>query len=126
MAAGGQPFSRHRIAILRSLPEGEERLMTAGLGPPGGDGQHLFGRELGRIDSGRRLGERAVATFVPAEHCQRDEDLRRVGDTSAMGTIPDGPGLVDALSASSSSHSPVTLPGTAAIRGNPPEPGAAL
>ena len=42
--------------------------------------EHGVGREVRRVEAGRRLGERAVAAPVAAQHRQRDEHLGREGD----------------------------------------------
>ena len=57
-----------------------------------GDGQDLVRAEVGRLEAGRRLGEGAVSAPVSAQHGQRNEDLRAVGDPSAVVGVPDGPG----------------------------------
>ena len=110
----GQPRPRHRVALLRPLAQGEERFVAADLGPPPGHVEHLVGRHVGRVDPGRGLGERAVAAAVAAEHRQRDEDLGRESDPGAVGTVADGPGLLQQSAAAGAPlvvHRPCTLPG---------------
>ncbi len=76
-------------------------------------------REVRRVETGRRLGERAVAAAVAAQHRERDEHLRRVGDPGAGTGIPDrrglrhqlGRGCVDQLPERRSAEHPATLVG---------------
>ena len=82
----------HRVAILGSLAEREQRLVAAGGGAGAGDGEHLLRREVGRLEAGGRLGEGAVAAAVAAQHGERDEDLGREGDPPAVGVVAHGPG----------------------------------
>ena len=87
----------HRVALLGSLAQGEQRLVAAGLGALPGDVQHLLGRQVGGVEPGRGLGERAVAALVPAQHRQGDEHLRRVRDPGAVGSVSHGAGLAEKL-----------------------------
>ena len=50
------------------------------------------GREVRRLEPGRRLGEGAVAAAVAAQHRERDEHLGREGDPPPVGLVPDGAG----------------------------------
>ena len=88
VAGGVEPVPGHRVAVLGSLAEGEEGLVAAGGGARPGDGQHLVGREEGRLHPGRRLGEGAVPAPVPAQPGEGDEDLGREGDPGAGGGVP--------------------------------------
>ena len=83
----GQPLRRHRVAQLGPLAQSEQGLVAAGRLTGLGDGQYLLGEEIGRGDTGRCLGEGAVAALVPAEHGQRDEDLGREGDPPSVRTV---------------------------------------
>ena len=91
VAVLGQPLGRRRVAELGPLAQGEQRLVAAGLGARRGDGEHLVGREVRRLEPGRRPGERAVAAAVPAELGERDEHLGGVGDPGAPCSITDVP-----------------------------------
>ncbi len=68
------------VAELGLVPEGEERLVAACLGPGTRDGEHLVRRHVGALAPPRRLRERAVVADVPTELRERDEDLRGVRD----------------------------------------------
>ena len=52
--------------------------------PAVGDRNRLLRRQERGVRARRRLGEGAVVTVVPAEHRERDEHLRRVGDDVAV------------------------------------------
>ena len=80
VAVLAQPVAGHVVAQLGALPEREQRLVAAGPGTGLGDLEHLRRTEVRRGDASRRLGERAVAAAVPAEHRERDEHLGGVGD----------------------------------------------
>ncbi len=84
VAVRAEPVARGRVAQLGALAEGEERLVAARVGALGGDGQHLVGGQVRRVEPGRRLGERAVAAPVATQHGERDEHLGRVGDPGAV------------------------------------------
>ena len=71
----GEPLGGDGIPELRTLAEGEQRLVASDLGARHGDGEHLLGREVRRIEARRRLGERAVPALVLAQHRERDEHL---------------------------------------------------
>ncbi len=92
-----QPIPGYRIPIFRSLTEGEEGLVAAGFRSLPGDLQHLLGRQVGSVETGRSLGEGAVAAFVPAQHRQGDEDLRRVRDPGPVRSVSYGAGLAEKL-----------------------------
>ena len=79
-----QPVPGHRVTLLGLLAQGEEGLVATGRLPGPGDREDLLGRQVGRGQPGRRLGEGAVATAVAAQHGQRDEDLGREGDPPAV------------------------------------------
>ena len=69
--------------------------MAAGRRAGARDRQHLVERHEGARAAPRRPGERAVAADVAAEHGQRDEDLRRVGDEPVP--APPAAGLFEQL-----------------------------
>ena len=83
VSVGAQPLGRVGIARLGVLSEGEQRLVATELGAAARDVEHGFRGEVRRVEAGRRLGERAVAAAVAAQHRQRDEDLRRERDARA-------------------------------------------
>ncbi len=74
----GEPRLCLLIAQLRTLAEGEQRLMTSSPGPGPGDAHDLVQRQIRCSHARWRLGKRAVVARVPAQLCQRDEHLRRV------------------------------------------------
>ncbi len=76
----GKLVARSPVAQLRLVAEREERLAAAGLRACPRDLEHLLLRHVRALAAPRRPGEGAVVADVPAELCQRDEDLRRVGD----------------------------------------------
>ena len=78
-----QPVRRRGVAQLGALAEGEQRLVAAGPCAAGGDLEHLLRRQVGRVEPGGGLGERAVAALVAAQHREGDEHLRAVGDACA-------------------------------------------
>ncbi len=84
VAVGGEPVARHRVAQLGPFAEGEERLVAARSAPGAGHREDLIGRQVGRGEASRGLGERAVAAAVPAQHRQRNEDLGREGDPAPV------------------------------------------
>ena len=87
VAARRQPLAGDRVAVLGPVAQGEQRLLAA-LPPAGlGDRDDLLRREEGRVELGRRLGERAVVAVVAAEHGERDEDLARIGDDLAVAEV---------------------------------------
>ena len=88
-AVGLEPFGRDGIAQLGAFPEGEESLVTAGPCAGLGDGEHLGGGEIGLGDPGRRLREGAVATTIPAKHCEGDEHLGRESHPDAVAAVAD-------------------------------------
>ncbi len=88
----GQPGLRQRVAQLGSLAQGEERLVTPRLLAGAGDAQHFVGREVGGGQPGRGLGERAIATAVPAQHRERNEHLGRVRHPAAVRLVAHTPG----------------------------------
>ncbi len=89
VAVGGEPLRGDRVAVLRPLAEGEQRLVAPERGAGPGDRQHLVDRQVRVVEARGRLGERAVAAPVPAQHRERDEDLRRVGDPVAVVLVPE-------------------------------------
>ncbi len=86
-----QPLRGDRPTELGSFAQREERLVASGLGAGTGDVQHPIGREVGRVQSGRWPGERAVAAAVLAELGERDEHLGGVSDAGAPRPITDVP-----------------------------------
>ena len=90
----GQPPAGRGIALLGALAQREQGLVAAGPGSGPGDVQHLLGRQEGRLQSGRGLGEGAVVTTVTAQLGEGDEDLGGVGDARPPGGVPHrgGPG----------------------------------
>ena len=91
VAVPGQPLSGDRPTELGSFAQGEERLVASGGDAGPGDVQDLIGREVGRFQSGRWPGERAVAAAVLAELSERDEHLGGIGDTGPPRPITDVP-----------------------------------
>ena len=83
VAVLGQPGLRRGVAQLGPLAQREQRLVAAGAGSGRRDRDDLFRREIRGLYVRRRLGERAVAAFVAAQHGERDEDLGRIGDAIA-------------------------------------------
>ncbi|CAB4874029.1 unannotated protein [freshwater metagenome] len=80
----GQPRCRCRIAVLRSLAEREQRLVTTASRSCAGDLEHLFGFEEQRTGLGRRLRKCAVPAGVVTERGERDEHLGRVRHPGAV------------------------------------------
>ena len=76
----GELLARGAVAELRLVPEREERLVAAGLGPRARDLEHLVRAHVRALAAARRLREGAVVADVAAELRQRDEDLWGVGD----------------------------------------------
>jgi len=91
VAVLAQPRPGHLVALLRCLTQREERLVAPHASPILGNAQHLLGREVRRLQAGRRLSERAVAALVAAEHGERNEHLRRVRDACAVGVVAHNP-----------------------------------
>ena len=85
-----QPVAGHGVALLGTFSQGEQGFVATHASPVAGDAQHLFRREIGRPETSRRLSERAVPALVAAQHRQRDEHLRRIGDAGAVGQIAHG------------------------------------
>jgi hypothetical protein len=81
VAVVAQPLACHLVAQFGTFAEGEESLVAALLGALSGDVQDLLGREIRVLQSSGWLGESAVTAGVAAQHRERDEDLRRIGDT---------------------------------------------
>ena len=92
VAVRGEPLACRGVALLGALAEGEQRLVAAGPGAGTGDGEHVVGVEVGLVQAGGRLRERAVAAAVAAQHRERDEDLGGVGHPGAGGGVTDGAG----------------------------------
>ena len=87
IAVGAQPVRRHFVAQLGPLAQGEEGLVAAGARTLPGDREDLVGRHVRLLEARGRLGERAVAALVAAQHGERDEDLRGEGDPGAVGRV---------------------------------------
>ena len=80
VAVVAQPLLGHVVAQLGAFAEGEECLVASRARALLGDGKHLIGGEIGVVESGWRLGERAISALVATQHRERDEHLRRIGD----------------------------------------------
>ena len=91
-AVVAEPLFGHRVTVLGALAQGEEGLVTPRRPPRPSDVEDLVDGEVGRLDPGRCLGERAVAATVAAQHGQRDEHLGREGDPASVSRIPNLPG----------------------------------
>ncbi len=76
----GKLLTRHAVAKLGLVAEREERLVAAVCRSGARDVEHLVRPEKRALAAPGGPGEGAVVADVPAELCQRDEDLRRVGD----------------------------------------------
>src|SRR5262245_37949972 len=88
MSERRQLFARLRVAQLRFVAQGQERLLAAGGGtPPSGLEYLLLGQE-GSAAFTRLMGEGAIAADVAAELRQRDEDLAGIGDDVAEAFVP--------------------------------------
>lgn len=70
-----QPLLRYGVPQFWSFAEGEKCLVGADLCAPASDLENLCGLEVGSVESGGWLSERAIATFVAAQHGQWDEDF---------------------------------------------------
>ena len=92
MAVGGEPVPCHGIAQLGPFAQREECLVAPRVTSGPGDGEHLLGGEVRRVEAGRRLGERAVAAAVAAQHGERDEHLGGVGHASPVRAVSHHPG----------------------------------
>ena len=79
-----QPVGGDRVTQFRTLAECEEGLVAAGGGSSPGDVEDLLGGEVGGLQAGRRLGERAVTAAVPTEHGERYEHFGAVGDPGSV------------------------------------------
>ena len=93
----GQALAGRLVAQFRLVPEGEERLLAAGLGGQARLAQDRVQRHVRRLALLRRLGEDAVVTDVPAQVSQRQEDLARVGDEVAVAPVTQFTGDIDQL-----------------------------
>ena len=87
VALFAQPISCHLVAIFGTLAQREERLMASHARSITRDAQHLFRREIRRLQTRRRLSECAVAAPVATQHGQRDKHLRRERDARAVRLI---------------------------------------
>ena len=92
-----QPASRRRVAQLGAFAQREQGLVTPGLGPGGGDGEHGVQIEVGVVEPGRRLGEGAIPTAIRAQHRQRDEHLGGERHPVAKRTVSPGGGPLGQL-----------------------------
>ena len=72
--------ARRPVPRLGPVAEREERLGAAGRPARARDLEHLVLGEVRALAASGRPRERAVAADVAAEHRQRNEDLRRIGD----------------------------------------------
>ena len=75
------------VAQLGLVAEREERLAAAGRDALARDLEGLVDGQVGALASPRRPRERAVVAHVPAQHRERDEDLRRVGDADPVALV---------------------------------------
>ena len=69
------------------ISEREEGLVATASRALLGDREHLVGSQVRVLESCGRLGEGAVPALVTTQHRERDEDLGRIGDTSAEGMV---------------------------------------
>lgn len=80
----GEPGACDGPAILRSVAEGEQRLLATEAGAGAGDLEDVLRLHEHRFAPGRQaagcLNENAVVAAVSAEFGQRNEDLAGVGD----------------------------------------------
>ena len=93
VAIVSQPLRCDWIAILWCLAESKQRLVATNTRSSDSEGADLRRREVGRLEAGRRLSEGAVATAIPTEHREGDEDLWRIGHPDAECLVANGPGL---------------------------------
>ena len=87
VAAFAEPLLRQWVAILRAIAQGEQGLLASLPAPGLGDGHDVVWSEEGLLESGWRLGERAVVAVVPAEHRQGHEHLAGVGDGRTVAQV---------------------------------------
>ena len=92
VAVLAQERAGHLVAVLGPFAQGEQRLVAPLAGTLSGNAQHVVWEQVGLLEPRRWLGERAVATRVVAQHRQRDEHLRRVGDAGAVCGVAHGAG----------------------------------
>ncbi len=100
-----QPLARGGPAILRAVPQGEQRLRASCRRALAGDVDDLVEIQIGRGQPPRDGREGAVMAPVPAQPGQRDEHLRRIGDrvrpagrAQSGGTDPRGrPGQISKI-----------------------------
>ncbi len=83
----GEPSRGGGVPRLRCLAEREQRFVAAGGDAAAGDRQDRIQVEKRVIEAGRRLGERAVAAPVSAEHRERHKDLGGIRHPAAVGTV---------------------------------------
>ncbi len=88
-----EPLGGLRIARLGRLAEREQRLEAPERGAARGQLQHVVGRQVGGVQPGRRLGERAVSAPIAAQHRERDEHLGRERDAPPETGIAPGRGV---------------------------------
>ena len=93
VAVLGQPGPSRRVAVLGALAQGEQGFVAPGVAPGAGDGHDVVEGQVGGLQPGGSLGERAVAAAVPAQHGEGDEHLGREGDPGAAGVASPPPGL---------------------------------
>ena len=82
---------RLRVALLGRLAEGEQRLEAAESRRRARRAPAPVLGEVRRVEPGGRLGERAVAAAVAAQHRERHEHLGREGDPRARSARRGGP-----------------------------------
>jgi hypothetical protein len=83
-AERGELVTCGAIAQLRLVAEREQRLTATRRGPGTCNGEHLVDREVRTLAPTRRPRERAVVADVPAQLRERDEDLGRERDETAV------------------------------------------
>ncbi len=71
-----EPVACDRVAVLGGLAEGEQRFVATQRGAAARDREDLVDGEERCEEVRRGFGERAVPASVPAQHRERNEDLR--------------------------------------------------
>ena len=80
----GELLARDAIAQFGFVAQSEKRFLAARGDAGARDSQDLIERQIGSLSFPRRMRERAVVAHVPAELRERNENLARVGDDSAV------------------------------------------
>jgi hypothetical protein len=77
-------FAREAVAQLGLVAEREERFLAACGSTRPRDGKDLLEREISRLAFARRVRERAVVAYVPAQLRERNENLARIRHHAAV------------------------------------------